>query len=933
MTQSVNARVDLMIDGAWTNITSDVRVEEGITISRGRKDEASSVDPQSCMLTLSNPTGKYSPRNPEGPYFGLIGRNSPLRVGVGTPVVATSQAFNTGAGTNLVAPSVTAEAAGGTLTSYWITAPGANITVPVSMTTQGETDISTVLTRASARENVGAGATGTRTATTSVSSTAYAASSFWVPGHTGAATSNGSNSSAASGTDVSVTPTTSAGDLIVVAMTYFGTRKNVSLLPAPKDYYYNDGQGWTLLSDSGPQFSSSSSIGIRTSLWCRRANGSSTQIYLEGLGLSGDTGNAIDLKYWVYSGRGDDYITRFVGEVSEFPARWDLSEADVTVPLEAYGILRRLNQSSRDVLSALKSWILSDKGLVAYWPLEDAEGATNFLAATAGTANMVFKTTVDPVPAATETLVSKPIPTFTSASAKGVVQSHTTPVTWAVGALMSIPSAGMTDETLLMTITTTGTAKTWKVFYDTGTNQMRYTSYDSEGVQISTALRATGALNGTTFYMYLSNRTVGADVGAAAGWASVSLTPTAAQGVSVGTLAGSTIGRVTSVTVGDKGLTGDPSIGHVAVLTSSKNDYGLFFYDGDLDPVFQAYDGELAGDRLERLTLQESVRAKLTYGSISEPMGPVKAETLLAIVNQCAATDNGLLYEPIGFIGLAYRERNSWETYNDIGFTMTYSSGHVSEPFEPTDDDQFLVNESTVTRIDGGSGKSQVTVGPLSNQEVPDGVGPYVKDESLSLYLDNQTVNQAGWNTHLGTWDATRFPAVRLDLVKNPSFKTTAAVLDVGYVFSLDSLPDWVFQATEDNKKYIIQGYTEKLTSNRWDIVYTTGPWGPYRTVTLDSSTHGRLDGSDWYTDSSMDTTDTSVTLLYYGASTIPPSWTTTGVPFSINIGDEQMTVTAVTAYAGGFQTFTVTRSVNGVVKEHGTVAPVHLSQPTYVAL
>jgi len=56
-----------------------------------------------------------------------------------------------------------------------------------------------------------------------------------------------------------------------------------------------------------------------------------------------------------------------------------------------------------------------------------------------------------------------------------------------------------------------------------------------------------------------------------------------------------------------------------------------------------------------------------------------------------------------------------------------------------------------------------------------------------------------------------------------------------------------------------------------------------------------------------------------------------------INIGGEWMTVTDIgTASAsGGFneQTFTVTRSTNGVVKEHDALSPVRLAQPFYLGM
>ena len=77
-----------------------------------------------------------------------------------------------------------------------------------------------------------------------------------------------------------------------------------------------------------------------------------------------------------------------------------------------------------------------------------------------------------------------------------------------------------------------------------------------------------------------------------------------------------------------------------------------------------------------------------------------------------------------------------------------------------------------------------------------------------------------------------------------------------------------------------------------------------------------------------MTTTSTSRTVNI----TAGPLWTTTEVPFDILVGGEQMTVTAV-AGAASPQTFTVTRSVNGVVKAHASGEAVTLYSPIRYSL
>jgi len=89
--------IELQIDGVWTDITEHVYLRDRITITRGRGDEADQVEPASCKLTLNNRDGRYSPKNPRSPYYGLIGRNTPIRVYVEHGDVALTNLGGAGA--------------------------------------------------------------------------------------------------------------------------------------------------------------------------------------------------------------------------------------------------------------------------------------------------------------------------------------------------------------------------------------------------------------------------------------------------------------------------------------------------------------------------------------------------------------------------------------------------------------------------------------------------------------------------------------------------------------------------------------------------------------------------------------------------------------------------------------------------------------------
>lgn len=75
---------DLAADPAgwtWTDITGDVRHEQGIRTKHGSGDEASVSQPASCSMTLDNTSGRYS-LGGMSPSWPNVRRNTPVRVRV-----------------------------------------------------------------------------------------------------------------------------------------------------------------------------------------------------------------------------------------------------------------------------------------------------------------------------------------------------------------------------------------------------------------------------------------------------------------------------------------------------------------------------------------------------------------------------------------------------------------------------------------------------------------------------------------------------------------------------------------------------------------------------------------------------------------------------------------------------------------------------------
>lgn len=85
-TDPLNVQLELYVDGDWLDVTGDLRQNEAIGIRRGSTDELAEIAPSECTFVLSNADNVYNTRNPLSPYYGLIGRNTRVRLTVNEPV-------------------------------------------------------------------------------------------------------------------------------------------------------------------------------------------------------------------------------------------------------------------------------------------------------------------------------------------------------------------------------------------------------------------------------------------------------------------------------------------------------------------------------------------------------------------------------------------------------------------------------------------------------------------------------------------------------------------------------------------------------------------------------------------------------------------------------------------------------------------------------
>lgn len=634
---------------------------------------------------------------------------------------------------------------------------------------------------------------------------------------------------------------------------------------------------------------------------------------------------------------------RFYGEVPAWPTTWDISGSDVYTQIQASGILRRLNQGNVPEGSAIRrAYTVGAVGqyTVAYWPCEDGQNSTSLASALSwptGTAMALSGQALPTFSNFTGFPCSDALPLLSASVWNGAVPAD--PYNGSDNVLrflMAVPATGAYDTAVIARLFTVGRVARLDLQYGTlNSGSLQISGYDIAGTQLFSSGWVAFAVNGKLLRVSMELITSGSNIT----WAVTTLIPGATVGATTsGTLASSATGSAYGVVINPDGHINDTAIGHVScesVWTS------LF----QLAQPLNAWLGESAFDRFPRLCGEEpgvaaSVALNGTVSDDTVTLGYQLSDTFTNLVGQVVDTDGGILFEARDQAELVLRQRVS--LYNQAArLALDISAHQLSAPLAPVDDDRFTRNDITVTRTNGSSARQTLTSGTMSTQSPPSGAGPYPNGVNISLGSDTQVTDQAGWRLLLGTVDEPRYPSISLNLrhptfTSNPALLAAALTMDIGDRVTALNPPAWM---PPNAISQLLQGYSETLGIFEHDMTLNCGPEAPYRIAVLDDLVLGCLDTDFSYLSAGLDygPTDTSLTVTTNGAiSGNSPLWTTNAVnfPFDIAVGGERMTVTNIVPTTPSYhQIFTVTRSVNGVVKPQIRGSDVRLWQPMTLSL
>lgn len=881
-----NIEVKLDLDGSGsfgTNITSYVLARDGsngLDIRRGGSPESGLSDPGSCDFQLNNRDGRFSPRNPNGPYYGTLGRNTLIQVAVkgGATYLDVRGPGSSGASTpDSASLSITGDidirfdatlenwfaaggfngtaqlcgkgeyAAGG---KAWIlmvrndllhfewSADGTNM-IQVDSTAKPLVPLSRRLAvRVTLDVNNGAGGN------TVTFYTAPSISGTW----------------------------TQLGDPVVTAGTT-SIFNEANPLTA--------GRGWhTLPFDSavGHVHAFELRSGIAGSLvaspdFTVQADGATS--------FADAQGNT-----WTRPAFPDTNITdldvRFIGEIVSWPNRWDTSGNDIWVDVKAKGMLRRLDAGRTTLHSALYRQVPT-YGPIAYWPMEEGSDAARFSSPITGVRPLTFS---NMTLAADATLGgSEALPQVQDGSTlQGAIGGASNSTQWHTEFVYNLPTLPASNATLLR-FSTTGSARNWVLRIRTGDIINLLVTDADEATLLSNDI-SFSQLGGSFNRVALRATQNGANIDWTVGVVRIGET---SQSFSA-TLNSQTCGRLTGVQGGQPFYgsgTAGMTIGHISAWDTSPENFAYAFAD-------HGWNQERAGSRVNRLASEEGVDVVIHgWTSETEEMGPQGPSTFLNILRDCADADEGMLVEAretfaVKFIGLASL------TNQQPTVTLTYPN-HIQPGLQPEPDDLNVENDVTVTRSLGSSGRVEVTSGALSVNAPPNGVNRYETSYELDIYSDDRTDDHAGWKAHLGTWDEERYSDVPVWVSATPSLFGVLSLLDVGTVLRITNNQNSSHKLPPGDIDLLIKGYEEFINQRRWESSFNGVPYGPYRVGFVEdaASVQDRLDTSDSVLQSSITSTATSMNVT----SRDGVFWTRTGsdYPFDLSMGGERITATAAT--------------------------------------
>lgn len=881
-------------DWEWTDVTSSVRMASGITIDEGRGDWGDYVDPGRCTLTFDNPSGDFSQHNPSGQWYGLLGRNTPLRVRLRRGKDEFGRTASSGWGTSDSGQAWTGS--GGSATDYSVSSGSGRhshgTTNVLRRTTLGSSlvDVEQVCD-----VSTPALITGAALVTGALFRYADFNNYYWlrVEFNSGGTSVRLKITKKIAGVETLLADLNPVPALSYAAGTPLRVRARVDGQSLAVKVWTASGSepaGWHLTA-ADTALTSPGAVGVQS--WLVSGNSNSLPLV-----VSFDNYQAL--------------VDLHGGWVPAWVPRWDLSGNNRIVPVTSYGALHRLTtgEGSAPALSPLHRRIAAQASVLAYWPLEDEGDATQAASGLLGGDPMavlgypVFgASTVEFSAGGAYRYGTKALPDFTDGGGLvGTVPRGTSsPVGWSIQAFFQSTTGDDNNVVVLRWTTPGGTYVRWDFVQDpAAADAIALYAYTAAGVQ-STVFSIATNLGGPADLVFTGVQS-GGNVRVYLKFGLTTWGPYDIAGTNA---------YISTVAINpdqvDLSAGQDLLIGHLRVYDhATATPLSISTLRADW--------GEGAVTRLTRLAAEDGVTLEIGTPATDILMGSQPDGTALELYRLCQDVDNGVLAERP--YKLSYKTRD--DLYNQ-GATLTLATGDLGAPPEPDPTDQRYRNRWTVRRPGGSSAHAiadEVTAGALVYDDSADTLVAY----------DSQLADQANWRLHLTATDDLRWPSLTLNLAGRPELIDQWLCCRVGSRITVTDPPADVGDQDID---VLLQGHSTTLGYKTWTVNALCSPAAEWQVGVYDTSRYE--DTESELASSFVAGTGTSMSV----AVTEGPLWTTAAAdfPLVVEVGGARLTVTSISGTSSP-QTFTVsTTVVNGIAKTIPAGTAVRLDSPTIYAL
>lgn len=312
------------------------------------------------------------------------------------------------------------------------------------------------------------------------------------------------------------------------------------------------------------------------------------------------------------------------------------------------------------------------------------------------------------------------------------------------------------------------------------------------------------------------------------------------DGANVGTASGSYFytGNA-SLNVGGLSATfGGPyggSIANVAIFPTALSSTRILAH---YNAGASGFTGDTSDARFDRICSYASIPASLysspEAGLTSMGVQPLAGKSVAGALQEVADAERGLAFVNASGVTVFHSRGHRYNTVPS--FTLLASD--VNPDLEFTTDDQYLINDATVSRYGGGTKRVVNT----------DSVAQYdTYDVALSLYTDDDTFTASLAQYLVNTYGAPspRSASVEVDLYSKNNTAPVSSMLSstIGSRFTISALPD-ASSSPDTSIDLFIEGLSGTVSDKAWTWRANTSPADTSAVWQLDSATYSQLDVS-----------------------------------------------------------------------------------------